>query len=197
MEYYDDMMTLSDANIKQLDQDMKTGKLSIDVIAFSRCKNHFFHKSCAERMVVGKGLKCALCNKIYGEITGNMPYGKMKWRVQGFDCNGYTNVGTIEILYEFPNTSINGNFVSGITRKAYLPNNVEGNEILKLLDIAFKRKLTFVIGTSITTGRSNEIVWNGIHHKTSTSGGAANYGYPDPTYFARVKDELELKGIVP
>jgi len=43
------------------------------------------------------------------------------------------------------------------------------------------------VGRSVTTGLDNQVVWNGIHHKTSMSGGAANFGYPDPTYFNRVK----------
>ena len=53
------------------------------------------------------------------------------------------------------------------------------------------------IGTSVTTGRSNTVVWNGIHHKTNTTGGPTRFGYPDDTYFARVKAELAMVGIVP
>ena len=43
------------------------------------------------------------------------------------------------------------------------------------------------MGRSVTTGRDNQIVWNGIHHKTNTSGGSSHFGYPDDTYFDRVK----------
>ena len=39
-------------------------------------------------------------------------------------------------------------------------------------------------------------VWNGIHHKTNTGGGSSNFGYPDPTYLERVKEELASKGLV-
>lgn len=45
-------------------------------------------------------------------------------------------------------------------------------------------------------GTENCIVWNGVHHKTRTSGGSARYGYPDETYFNRVKQEMALKGVV-
>lgn len=31
--------------------------------------------------------------------------------------------------------------------------------------------------------------------KTSRSGGPANHGYPDPTYFDRVRDELKAVGV--
>jgi deltex-like protein len=33
----------------------------------------------------------------------------------------------------------------------------------------------------------NQIVWNGIHHKTCINGGSAAFGFPDPTYLKRVK----------
>ena len=39
------------------------------------------------------------------------------------------------------------------------------------------------------------IAWNGIHHKTNTSGGSSHFGYPDDTYLKRVKEELSLKGL--
>ena len=48
----------------------------------------------------------------------------------------------------------------------------------------------------IPPGLDNSVVWNGVHHKTSPSGGTIVYGWPDPTYFLRVKEELKLKGIV-
>ena len=56
---------------------------------------------------------------------------------------------------------------TGISRTAFLPDNAEGRQILKLLDIAFKRKLTFTIGQSRTTGQTGVITWNDIHHKTN------------------------------
>lgn len=65
----------------------------------------------------------------------------------------------------------------------------------KLLELAFKRKLVFTIGRSVTTGQENVIVWNGIHHKTALNGGPAYFGYPDPTYLIRVREELAAKGI--
>ena len=43
---------------------------------------------------------------------------------------------------------------------------------------------------------SDTVVWNGIHHKTNTHGGTSNFGYPDPTYFNRVKQEMADKGVV-
>ena len=68
--------------------------------------------------------------------------------------------------------------------------------MLALLVKCFRRKLSFTVGFSVVRGRDNCIVWNGVHHKTNTHGGSTGYGYPDPTYFNRVKQELALKGVV-
>mmetsp|Transcript_11375 Transcript_11375/g.19178 ORF Transcript_11375/g.19178 Transcript_11375/m.19178 type:complete len:91 (+) Transcript_11375:711-983(+) len=58
---------------------------------------------------------------------------------------------------------------------------------------AFRRRLSFLVGTSLTTGATNTVVWAGIHHKTSTSGGP--FGYPDGTYFSRVREEFAMRDI--
>ena len=76
----------------------------------------------------------------------------------------------------------NGKQYPSTNRTGYLPDSPEGQKILRLLEVAFKRKLVFTVGRSVTTGADNVIVWNGIHHKTNINGGSANFGYPDPTY---------------
>jgi deltex-like protein len=67
--------------------------------------------------------------------------------------------------------------------------------VLHLLVVAFERRLTFTVGFSVVRGKDNCIVWNGVHHKTNTSGGATHYGYPDVSYFNRLKQELALKSV--
>ena len=69
---------------------------------------------------------------------------------------------------------------SGTRRVAYLPNNPAGTEMLKLLKVAFERRLIFTVGDSVTSGAKNVAVWNNIHHKTHIQGGPESYGYPDP-----------------
>ena len=64
-----------------------------------------------------------------------------------------------------------GKWYHGTSRTAYLPDSKEGNNILKLLEKAFKAKLVFTIGRSTTTGADDRITWNDIHHKTSMFGG--------------------------
>ena len=58
-----------------------------------------------------------------------------------------------------------------VTRIAYLPASNEGNKVLRLLRVAFLRRLTFTIGDSLTTGKKGVITWNDIHHKTSLKEG--------------------------
>ncbi|XP_032405905.1 E3 ubiquitin-protein ligase DTX3L-like isoform X4 [Xiphophorus hellerii] len=83
----------------------------------------------------------------------------------------------------------------GTTRTAYLPDNEEGQEVLKLLKKAFDQKMTFTVGTSRTSGLDNQVIWNDISHKTSKTGGPQSFGYPDPSYLSKVKGDLKAKGI--
>jgi len=196
-EYYENMFTLTDSEIEKMENQMKEGILAPNIVIFSKCSNHFYHKECAENMCRdSQSVKCAVCGYIYGMLYGDMPSGKMNFQKNPkLHCAGYETFGTIEISYQFPSGVRNGINYTGTNRRAYLPDNEEGNEILNLLQKAFERKLSFTIGTSVTTGQTNCVVWNGIHHKTCTSGGPTNFGYPDPTYFNRIKQELAAKGI--
>jgi len=58
----------------------------------------------------------------------------------------------------------------GTTRRAFLPDNPEGRQVLKLLQRAFDAGLVFTVGTSNVTGKDNVIIWNDIHHKTTFEG---------------------------
>jgi deltex-like protein len=172
----------------------------IDVVKLFRCEDHFYHIECLNNLIKDKnggGFKCAMCQKIYGILEGTMPPGTMTARIsKSSRCDGYPKDNTIVISYHIPSGYQNGKSFSGTSRTCYLPNNKEGREVLALLKIAFDRKLTFVVGTSVTTGQKNTVVWNGIHHKTNLSGGTNYYGYPDSTYFNRVKEELAAKGVI-
>ncbi|EAS07476.1 BAL-associated protein (macronuclear) [Tetrahymena thermophila SB210] len=165
-----------------------------DAIGLIDCDGHYFHKECLKMMIQSTYIKCPICSKIYGVMTGDQPDGDMTIEVTKSKCEGY-KCNTIVINYNMHGGNINGKYVPSTWRTAYLPDNDEGREVRDLLKIAFDRKLIFTIGRSVTTGLDNQIVWNGIHHKTNTHGGAAYFGYPDPTYFNRVKQELALKGV--
>ncbi|KAJ7403293.1 deltex E3 ubiquitin ligase 3L [Pitangus sulphuratus] len=164
-----------------------------------KCK-HAFCKSCIDQAMAIKQV-CPVCNTVYGVTNGNQPEGTMTTRQMMFSLPGYENCGTIEINYNMKGgvQTINhpnpGKPYHSIQRRAYLPDNVEGREILMLLKRAFDHKLIFTVGQSRTTGAQNVITWNDIHHKTSMTGGPTNFGYPDPDYLQRVRSELKAKGI--
>jgi len=163
--------------------------------------SHAFHPRCIKRMLETSG-KCGICNKFYLVQIGNMPPGRMSVSRSSSSLPGFPrSTGTITISYSIqggaqgPQHPFPGVPFSGTSRVAYLPDTPEGNAALRLLQICFDRKLTFTVGTSLTTGQPNCVVWNGVHHKTSTWGGAAHFGYPDDTYLERLFEELAAKGI--
>ncbi len=104
-------------------------------------------------------------------------------------------MGVWEISYSFPNGKRNGVAYKGTGRHAFLPDTDEGREALALLVLSFERRMTFMVGTSVTTGQTNCVVWS-VHHKTSLDGGNSHFGYPDPTYFKRLENELADRGVV-
>uniref|UniRef100_A0A3Q2DNG5 E3 ubiquitin-protein ligase n=1 Tax=Cyprinodon variegatus TaxID=28743 RepID=A0A3Q2DNG5_CYPVA len=165
-----------------------------------RCK-HAFCKECLQRAVQHSGPICPICKDVFGVVKGNQPDGTMKWKKHYHaDLPGFPGCGYIEISYYIPgglqteNHPKPGQYFAGTTRTAYLPNNKEGNKVLRLLKKAFDQKLIFTVGESRTTGAEKAVIWNDIHHKTSTTGGP-HFGYPDETYLSRVKEELKAKGI--
>ena len=103
----------------------------------------------------GKWIKCPVCLSIYGIMTGDQPDdGIMNtYYDDRIKCAGYFDCGTIIITYSFKNGIRNGKNYPATSRTAYLPNNLEGNKVLRLLEKAFKNKLVFTIGKSVTTGK--------------------------------------------
>ncbi|XP_057898036.1 probable E3 ubiquitin-protein ligase DTX3 [Melospiza melodia melodia] len=166
-----------------------------------RCRHSFCGECIARALQVRSA--CPVCGRFYGQLVGNQPPdGRMLvTRDAALPLPGYEAFGTIIIQYVFPpgvqgvehpNPGVR---YPGTTRVAYLPDCPEGNKVLGLFRKAFAQRLTFTVGTSLTTGRANVITWNDIHHKTNCTGGPQLFGYPDPTYLARVQEELRAKGI--
>jgi deltex-like protein len=134
-----------------------------------------------------------------GKPQGTMPSGNMivEWR-SDLTCHGYLpgsfmiryiiGTGIQKEYHEEPGT-IHG----GADRIAYLPDNREGNQLLKRLKYAFSCGLTFTVGTSLTTGMPNSVTWSSIHHKTSLSQGV--HGYPDDGYFINANEELDALNV--
>ena len=77
----------------------------------------------------------------------------MNHRVINKSCPGHEKFKTIQIDYHINGgRKEDGTHFSGAYRTAYLPNSKEGKDILRMLEVAFERKLTFTVGTSVTTG---------------------------------------------
>ncbi|CAN0014976.1 unnamed protein product [Pylaiella littoralis] len=173
-------------------------------LLLSRCTGHYMHAPCILETFGAMGPKCPTCSTMYGPLHGEQPVGTMTVRNHrrgAMPLSGHEFEGTIVIQYSFPSGTQGprhpnpGSSYHGTSRTAFLPDNVAGREVLALLKRSFEQQMTFTIGTSLTTGASNCVIWNGVHHKTSPSGGCASFGYPDPGYFGRVKMELAAKGI--
>ncbi|XP_004712362.1 E3 ubiquitin-protein ligase DTX3L [Echinops telfairi] len=165
-----------------------------------KCK-HEFCTRCIDKAMTYKPT-CPVCLTFYGVQTGNQPEGTMTVTKLSQSLPGYKSYETIKICYKMiggiqtkdhPNP---GRTYSATVRNAYLPDNEEGRDVLRMLRTAFERKLIFTVGQSQTTGASSAITWNDIHHKTSMDGGPQCFGYPDPLYLSRVKEELKAKGIL-
>ncbi|KYK68047.1 WWE domain-containing protein [Toxoplasma gondii TgCatPRC2] len=177
---------------------------SKEVVKLKKC-SHMYHRGCVVVYVsrAGRGgFACPTCSTVQCTGNGPSPAGTMKWQIdQTPSLGGYSDSGTIYVEYDLPSGIQSarharpGSPFAGTRRSAYLPDTIEGREILSLLIHAFVKGHTFTVGTSLTTGRSDVVVWNGIHHKTNRSGGPTGYGYPDASYFDRVFTELEAKGV--
>ncbi|KAK7915951.1 hypothetical protein WMY93_011712 [Mugilogobius chulae] len=95
---------------------------------------------------------CPICKDVFGLVEGDQPKGTMKWRNSPLPLPGFERCGSIEITYDIPSgTQTNkhpnpGKMYTGLHRMAYLPDNKEGNEVLKLLKKAFDQKLIFTVG---------------------------------------------------
>uniref|UniRef100_M3ZJC5 E3 ubiquitin-protein ligase n=1 Tax=Xiphophorus maculatus TaxID=8083 RepID=M3ZJC5_XIPMA len=165
-----------------------------------KCK-HTFCDECLQASVQHTGPMCPVCKDVFGVMEGDQPDGVMTWINSSSFLPGFSGCGSIMITYTFPNGKQTkkhpnpGQPYQGTTRTAYLPDNEEGQEVLKLLKKAFDQKMTFTIGTSRTSGLDNQVIWNDISHKTSKTGGPQSFGYPDPSYLSKVKEDLKAKGI--
>uniref|UniRef100_A0A8D0GGZ9 E3 ubiquitin-protein ligase n=1 Tax=Sphenodon punctatus TaxID=8508 RepID=A0A8D0GGZ9_SPHPU len=172
----------------------------------TQCK-HTFHLLCMLAMYSNGNkdgsLQCPSCKTIYGEKTGTQPKGKMEVSKYPESLPGHEGYGTILIVYNI-NRGIQGPehpnpgspyTARGFPRYCYLPDNEMGRKVLELLKVAWNRRLIFTIGTSSTTGESNTVVWNEIHHKTEMNSNHSGHGYPDPNYLDNVLAELAAQGV--
>eukprot|EP00054_Salpingoeca_dolichothecata_P012507 m.69360 g.69360 ORF g.69360 m.69360 type:complete len:413 (+) comp19979_c0_seq2:128-1366(+) len=166
-------------------------------ILLDKCPDsHYFHAECIEKSLEYSA-RCPCCLYFYGQVCGHQPPGTMSisWAPRTQIRLAGISADVLVISYSFPSGTRNGVSFCGTSRTAYLPDTPEGRRVQHLLMKGFDARVLFTVGRSITTGMDNCVVWAGIHHKTSPSGGATNFGYPDPTYLDRVTEELASAGV--
>eukprot|EP00931_Biecheleriopsis_adriatica_P073181 TRINITY_DN47520_c0_g1_i1.p1 TRINITY_DN47520_c0_g1~~TRINITY_DN47520_c0_g1_i1.p1 ORF type:complete len:545 (+),score=93.15 TRINITY_DN47520_c0_g1_i1:32-1666(+) len=159
-----------------------------------RC-GHAYHTECLQRWFAEKR-RCPRCNQEFGKQVGKQPRNaSLSWHRESFSLAGHEKAAhTIVIQFRFPSgVDDEGKPYEGRNPKGYLPGNAQGVLLLELFKVAFRRRVMFGLGTSMTFN-SYRPTFN-IHIKTSTHGGATKHGYPDPDYFQRSLDELKSNGV--
>jgi deltex-like protein len=166
---------------------------------------HTLHGPCARQLVL-QGLsgplclKCPECQALHGTRTGDQPPGSMSWsRVPG-SLAGHPGCGSLVVTYRLEGGQQGPEHPSpgrpytahGFPRTAYLPDSGQGRTVLRLLAVAFRRRLLFTDGRSLTSGRDDCVTWAGVHHKTALGG---EHGFPDIGYLDRVTAELRERGV--
>jgi len=166
------------------------------VVRLKAC-SHRFHASCIKDALTAAN-KCPMCRKRVSEARGKCPSGTMCIAVISGPCSGFEQDDSIVVEYNITSgdqMSYHANPglpFHGTRRVAYLPDNQEGKRLLERLKWAWMHGLTFSIGDSLTTGRSNSVIWS-VHHKTSRTSGP--HGFPDPNFFTNCNLELDSLGV--
>ena len=131
-------------------------------VALKVC-NHVFHRDCIQMAFQSKS-QCPTCRVPVGAPQGKSPSGTMSVSVNPVRCSGF-QCDTMVISYNIPaarQLSYHDN--PGATHgskvaTAYVPNNEDGVNLLKRLKFAFKHGLTFTVGTSMTSGMTDQCTW--------------------------------------
>ena len=172
-----------------------------EVVRLDKCVGgpHGFHKTCLIS-ALKMSPKCPCCQLFYpcGDSAGDQPYGKMFVSFNPEHQLPGEEKGIYSITYVFPNGIQSekhyhpGLPYSGTKRAAFIPAGGRWRAILRKFMMAWDARRIFTVGTSLSTGIENCVIWNCIHHKTSQAG---CFGYPDPGYFDRLTSEFAAIGL--
>jgi hypothetical protein len=158
---------------------------------------HRFKRDTVEQL---SAPRCPLCNMSFND-KGPQPTASMTVTCEHADCEGYSGLGSVCLTYNMPDgvqtplMPLPGTPYAGDERTAWLPRTYEGLIALRLLIQAFRLGHLFAVGTSLTTGEHNVVIWGAVHQKTSRGGGATSHGWDDPAYFSRLNDECRSVGV--
>jgi len=156
---------------------------------------HAYHSTCIKHWFDQKKV-CPQCNQNFGKVIGVQPrVGSLRWYTEAFSLPGHPDAEeTIVIEFHFPSgVDESGQAYDGRKPKGYLPGNAQGILLLELFKVAFRRRVMFGLGESMTFGHRRPTF--NIHIKTSTNRGSAGHGYPDGAYFKRALEELQANGV--
>lgn len=174
---------------------------SQDCVRLTKCPTyHCFHFDCIASALQSCP-RCPNCLVFVSPPCGTQPAGKMSILHHPTPIPGEEGPGMFVLSYYFPHGIQGpehpepGRPYTGTSRRAFLPDSPAGCRILQKFMRAWDARLLFTVGSSITTGATNTVVWNGIHHKTNVTGGSSQFGFPDATYLKRVEHELATAGI--
>ena len=161
-------------------------KDTLDLVIIKTNCNHYFHKNCIDGWFKEK-LICPVCKTVLNErVVGRGPCGTMTISLRdNINCPGY-NCGMLLITFDMQDVYKGARFGKLIpgdqyyrNENVYVPNNDSGLELLGYYIEAFKKKLLFIFGQSVTRG-SWGIVFGSIHFKTEPDQfGGYQWGYSD------------------
>ena len=167
--------------------------------------SHVFHIGCIHRWLSDKST-CPVCRKSLFTITGFQPRSPLSlFEVleSPTEClQGYPECGSLTLKFHVaPGTQTSdmpmpGEPYFGMNLTCFLPNNSEGQEIVRLFRIAWNRGLLFRVGFNPNTRRMDCVVPNGFEFKVRQDGGIMAHGYPDPSYMNRLKCDLKDVGVL-
>lgn len=169
----------------------------------TQCPEHIFHFGCLKSWVKEQP-SCPLCREQLIVSTGFQPRvlgANMSVTETPHSLAGYDTCGTIVIDFTIPSGvqdidhPLPGEHFEGMQMQTYLPNNSEGQEILRLLKLAWNRRLLFRIGYNPSTKRWDKVIPNGFEFKTSRVGGMLMRGFPYPIYMSSLKSDLMSIGV--
>ena len=166
---------------------------------------HSFHVECIRRWLAEKST-CPVCRKSLFTITGFQPRSPLSTfevtENPHEHITGYAECGTLTLTFHIE-PGIQGSDMPlpnerhfGLNMTCFLPNNSEGQELVRLLRIAWTRGLLFRIGFNPNSHRMDWVVPNGIEFKLRKDSGMLAQGYPDPSYMNRLKCDLKDVGVL-
>ncbi|XP_069369028.1 E3 ubiquitin-protein ligase DTX3L1 [Paralichthys olivaceus] len=130
--------------------------------------------------------------------NGCQPEGQMTWVILQRDLPGFPNDNTLQINFMFPDGIQTekhphpGQPYSGLHLCAYLPDNLEGRKVFKLLDKAFHLQLLFTVAAGKDGG---DMVNASIPIKIQPDGGHQVECYPDSDYLKTLRKLLKDNGM--